>query len=349
MKRNRAVSAAISVVLSAVLLFLLLRQVKAGDLTRILAAVYLPALLVYAAVSLVSAGLRALRYKWLLLPLRIGWRDILLVTFVRNAFDDLLPARIGSLSYIYVLNGRLGFPFEAAASTFLVAIVFDFLTLGPFVLLALAAAGPGAAEVSAGLLISLAAGFTALTGVLVWKLEALLEWATRFLERALIHFGMERRKPAAAAVTKLKATAASLRAIPSKKAYLRVFLLSILIRLGKYASLYALLYALLRSQGLGLGDLSPGKTVLAVTGAEMTSMLPVKGLADFGTWEAAWATAFRLMRFDPRLAVLSGIGLHLITNLFEYGLGLVSLLALLAPSRRAGGRRKAPLRNPPTP
>mgnify|MGYP001048189788 CR=1 FL=1 len=61
---------------------------------------------------------------------------MLLVTLARNAFDDLLPARIGSLSYIYLLDGRLGYPFERAVQSFLVAFIYDFLTLGPFVVAA---------------------------------------------------------------------------------------------------------------------------------------------------------------------------------------------------------------------
>jgi hypothetical protein len=63
----------------------------------------------------------------------------------------------------------------------------------------------------------------------------------------------------------------------------------------------------------------------------MTSALPVKGLAGFGTWESAWAVAFRLMNFEAGLAVISGIGVHLITNLFEYGLGFLSILILAVP------------------
>jgi len=78
---------------------------------------------------------------------------------------------------------------------------------------------------------------------------------------------------------------------------------------------------------------------LGLSGAELTSALPIKGLAGFGTWESAWALTFRLMDFDPRLAVISGIGVHLITNVFEYSLGLGSILILAWPYLRK--KRKA--------
>ena len=117
MTKNRALSALLSLALSVLLLAVLVRQLRAGDLPRTLARIFLPALAVYAALTLLSAGLRALRYRWLLRPRRISAPDIVLVTLVRNAFDDLLPARLGSLSYIYMLNKRLGFSFESAAAS----------------------------------------------------------------------------------------------------------------------------------------------------------------------------------------------------------------------------------------
>jgi hypothetical protein len=63
----------------------------------------------------------------------------------------------------------------------------------------------------------------------------------------------------------------------------------------------------------------------------MTGALPVKGIAGFGTWESGWALTFRLMDFEPRIAIISGIGVHLISNMFEYSLGILSILILTLP------------------
>jgi len=115
----------------------------------------------------------------------------------------------------------------------------------------------------------------------------------------------------------------------------------------------------LKSQAFMFKDLSFSKTILCITGAELSSVMPVKGLAGFGTWETAWAIAFSMMGFGHRLtavlhimglnpeliaaltaramrrlAVLSGIGLHLITNIFEYTLGIISILILAIPSKK---------------
>ena len=104
---------------------------------------------------------------------------------------------------------------------------------------------------------------------------------------------------------------------------------------------YALLLAaLLRSHGYGLKGISIFKTILGITGAELTSALPVKGLGGFGTWESAWALTFQMMDFDPKIAVLSGLGVHLITNLFEYSLGIGAVVLLALPLIRR--RRRTP-------
>jgi hypothetical protein len=99
------------------------------------------------------------------------------------------------------------------------------------------------------------------------------------------------------------------------------------IRLAKYSALFLLLYALLRSHGFSLESLSFSKTILGITGAELTSALPIKGIGGFGTWESAWALTLMLMGFEKRIAILSS-GVHLITNLFEYVLGFASILFL---------------------
>jgi len=304
----------LSLVLSVFLLYVLFTRVRPADFIDVLTSVYLPALLVYMTVNLAATFLRAWRYRVLLHPIPISWGDILIVTLVRNSFDDLLPARIGSLSYIYVLTERLEKPFEHAASSFVIAFVFDFLTLAPFLIAAVL--------------------IVALFAVLAWKIAE----ATSFFRRAataLIAKTRWRGHPAVfRSFEKWDRTVAILRQTRARGDYPRVLAASLFIRLGKYLSLFALLYAVLRSRGVSFPELDFWKTVLGLTGAELTSALPLKGLAGFGTWESAWAAALQLMRFDPGLAILSGLGIHLITNLFEYGLGLAGLAVLAFRRKR---------------
>jgi hypothetical protein len=254
-----------------------------------------------------------------------------LVTFIRNSLIDLLPARLGSLSYIYVLNKRLGFPFETATSSFVLAFVLDFLTISPFLLVSLIAVGLGANTLSTPALLILAAVFFLLVFLVYWKLIPVARYSLAVFRR-LLRFGrIEEREASRSAIRKFELTIQSLEDIRQRGKAIPIFVLSLLIRLAKYISVFALFFALLRSHGLSLSDLSFWTFILGLSGAELTSAFPIKGLAGFGTWESAWALTFRLMDFDPRLAVLSGIGVHLLSNIFEYSLGIASILILAWP------------------
>ena len=331
MFRNRTIYIALSVVVSLVLLWLLFSEIDFADLAAAFSRVFFPALAVYAAVALLGAWLRAWRYKWLLQPQPIGWGNILLVTFIRNSLIDLLPARIGSLSYIYVLNRRLGFSFERATSSFVVAFVLDFLTISPFLIVSVLAVGFGTAALSGPLLLAIAAVFFFLVGIVLWKIVPIARLVLGLLRRLLKTAGKGDRKAARTALMKLEKTVDSLAQIQERKIGIPLFFLSLLIRLAKYISVYALFYAFLKAQGYALQDLSFWVFILGLSGAELTSALPLKGLAGFGTWESAWALTFRLLGFDPKLAIVSGIGVHFLTNLFEYALGIGSILVLVWP------------------
>ena len=339
MLKNRLVYIALSTLVSLGLLWILLSQVNTEDVVRTFSRIFIPALLVYMAVALVAAWLRAWRYKWLLRPQPISWPNMFLVTFIRNSLIDLLPARLGSLSYIYVLNKRLGFPFETATSSFVLAFVLDFLTISPFLVISLIAVGLGTNTLSTPALLILAAAFFILVFLVYWKLIPVARFFLDVFRRLLRFVRIEEREAARTAVQKFELTIQSLDSIRRRGKAIPIFVLSLLIRLAKYISVFALFFALLRSHGFSISDLNCWTFILGLSGAELTSAFPIKGLAGFGTWESAWALTFRLMDFDSRLAIISGIGVHLLTNIFEYSLGIASILILARPFFR---RKRTP-------
>ncbi len=338
--KRKGIYIGVSAALSVVLIAVLLSRVRAGELAVTLARIFIPGLLAYMAIALLGAVLRAWRYRLFLSPHPIRWRDILMATFIRNSFVDLLPARLGSLSFIYVLNKRFSFPFETATSTFVASFVFDFLSLSPFVVGAALVVGIGATAVSTPALIIFAVVFFAAWVVILLEIAWFFRLAVRIYAWALGRLGWADRHWARISLEKLGATAASLDEICKKRLAGPFFILSLVIRACKYVSIYFLLFALMRSRGFGFEDLSFWKLILGITGAELTTALPIKGLAGFGTWESAWTLTFGLMAIDQKFAILSGLGVHLVTNIFEYALGIGSLLILAAPFLRHGRRTK---------
>jgi hypothetical protein len=191
--------------------------------------------------------------------------------------------------------------------------------------------GLGISVVSGPLLLYISIVFFLLIAAVLWKITEIFSLLLRLYKRFLKWTNWQKKEWAGASVEKIDLAVKEIEAIRKRKIYGRILVLSLFIRLAKYGALYFLLAALLRSHGFFLGRISFWKTILGTTGAELTSVLPIKGLGGFGTWDTAWALTFQLMDFDPELAVISGIGVHLIANSFEYVLGLAAILLLLFP------------------
>ncbi|MBD3415477.1 MAG: hypothetical protein GF421_13750 [Candidatus Aminicenantes bacterium] len=335
MNKKKTIAFFLSVLVSIGLLAFLFSQINTRDLTQTFQNIYVPALFGFMLFSLLGSGLRAWRYKWLLQPQPISWKNIFLVTFIRNLFVDLFPVRIGALSYIYILNKRFKYSFEISTSSFIIAFLFDFLTLSPILIIAVLFVGIGTTVISGPLMILISVLVFLGFFLILWKLVSLSDLILRTYTFLLKKTKLRNKKWAHISITKIRSTLQCLQEIQKKNIYWPVFILSFFIRLAKYASLFLLLFSLLRYHGVLFNTFNFFKTVLGITGAEMSSALPIKGIGGFGTWESAWVLASKLMNFENKLAIISGIGIHLISNLFEYFLGIVSLLVIYSPFYQA--------------
>lgn len=337
-RRRALVTLAVSLALSVGLVAYLLSRIELADLAQTFARIYVPSLAAYAALSLLAAGVRAWRYRLLLGAEQIGAGGIFLVTLVRNLFIDLLPAKLGALSYVYLVVRRFGVPLELGASTFILAAVFDAISLSPILLPALFVVGLGTTVVSTVQFALLATALLLGLGLLLLALPALLRLGLRIGEWVLAAAGIGGKWGVAHLLDRLRGTVEATETIRARGVYGRVLAVSVLLRLLKYGSLYFLLHALLLNQGFPLAALSFWKVVLGIAGAELSSNLPIQGVAGLGTWETAFALAFRLMGYPERIAIVAGFGLHLITQVYEYSLGVLAILALaVAP---VGWRRR---------
>lgn len=330
-KIKRIIYLLLSLIISGILISLLLSQISTQDLIFTLKNLYWPSLLTYMLISLVGAIIRAWRYRLLLQPCQVSWLGIILVTFVKNSLIDLLPARLGSLSYIYLLNRRLGLAFEPVTSSFINAILLDFLTLSPFLVLAIFSVGLGVDPISSAAVLAIALIFFILVIAAFILIIPLMKWIFQIYTFFGLKSRLTTKKWFQKSMDKFKGTIEILQLTKGQSSSWLILLLSFFIRLAKYASLFFLLHSLLRSHGYNLGQLSFWRLILGTSGAELTSALPIKGIAGFGTWESAWALTFHLMGSEKQIAILSGLGVHFLTNLFEYSLGIASLFLLALP------------------
>lgn len=328
--RSGLVRFALSIAVSVVLVAVLLRQVPASSIVSTLRDVHMPGLALGALTFAAMVAARVARYR-LLLAHPVGLFPLTLITLVRGMLADLLPARLGTLSYIYLARSRARVPLDDAMASFLLAFVFDMVAIAPLLILAILVTGSGL-DAGVGILVLAVLLFVgALAGV--WLLGPALRWAAGVLA------AREARAPspgfAARAAAALSATAQRVEQVRERGVLVPVFVLSLLVRLTKFAAHYFVLQAVLVPLGVAWGTLSFFEAFLGIAGAELSAMLPVSGIAAFGTWELAWTTGFTRLGLSQQQAIVSGFATHIVIQLHDYTLGAASLVILMWPASRS--------------
>ncbi len=327
----------LSLLVSCSVFIYLFTRITIDEIISAIVQVPLNSIIMFVFFSLVMSTCRTWRYQLLLQSDSTDLRflPLFLVTLVRNFFSDLLPARIGTLIYIYIVNKRLNVPLSLATSSFTLCFLFDIIAvslLGVFVSLFYFSSSQMFLIVMGAALFILLCAFLVLS-FLPWFLEQLgrLIGASRVVQR--LHGG--RLKVIIDDVGK------EIRLTKEAGIYGRVFVLSLLVRFFKYVSLYILFIGLVIGLGENIKDFPLFKVVSGMIAAELSASLPVSGIAGFGAYEGTWALVFQLLGYSEKFAVVTSISHHLITQVYGYGLGalamLVLLLPVMAPSERPSG------------
>ncbi len=313
----------LSAAISAGIFWYLISQIDPAELIRAVRRMAAGPLMAYGALTVVGVLARASRF-WILLARRVPFRVMLAVTLARNLFIDLIPARLGELSYVYLLSRRAGRPAEEGLASLALSILFDMAALAPLLVLALVIVG-GGDGFSVGWLMA-ASGALAVAAVVTMRLaEPLVRLAARILRRRTASARLAR------VAGKLDETAEHLRDTRRRGVFLQVFGISAIIRLCKFGSYYALFLAVMTPYGYSVGTSGFFRVFLGVVGAEIAAALPIHGIAGFGTFEGAWAFTFTRLGFSREHAIISGIVAHAISQLVEYTLGAAALLWLMRP------------------
>lgn len=319
-----------SILLSVALVSWLLRDLGVAPIVDTLRNAYLPGVLLGSLAFLTMTAARVVRYR-ILLASEVGVGRLGLITLVRGMLGDLLPARLGTLSYVWLVTRRAGVPLDDALASFLLAFVLDMVAIAPLLLLAFAVVGLGMSGAVAlvGLSLVLLAGSVTATLLLAPGLRIGAWVLGRFGSAAWIDRAAET----------LTSTAGRVEEVRARGALLPALAVSLVVRLAKFGSHWLFLMAVLVPLGVPWGELGFFRAFLGVAGAELSAMLPISGIAAFGTWEAAWTMGFTRLGLSEQQAVLSGFATHILSQLHDYSLGVLSLLILMSPAGRGAPRR----------
>lgn len=305
--------------ISFLLVFFLLHQVGIKKVFFVFQRIYWPAFFIYLFLASINIFVRAYRYKVLIKEKDFKIGNLIAVTIVRNCAVDLLPGRLGELSYIYLLRKKFRLPLEEASSSFILAVLFDYLTA--FLALAFSLILVSSLFNERYFLFFILLQFIAF--IFLFLILIFLTEVITFFKKLVVYF--LKGKWGFWLSDFFEKIKVEINQAKKRKVYFFVFFLSLLIRFFKYFSLYFLAYSFFSAYSITLKDLSFAHIVLGVTGAEITSFLPIKGIAGLGTWEMAWAVVMRLLKYPVEWGVATGFGVHLSTQIFEYSLAIFAL------------------------
>lgn len=315
----------ISLALTTLLLCAIFSEVSFAEFLEIIKKSNFSLILIYFLISFVSQIIRALRYRLILasvgqenLPSRFRF---LIVTLIRSAFVDFLPARLGELSFLYVLN-RYGIGLVRGATTFAVCMVLDIAVLLAIFMLFMFSSLVFKDQLTASLV-----SREALLAVVLVLL--IISAAIYKLERVLSFFKKLIPEKFCKIHKLLTQIVHDTELLKEKRAFFSLLFLTFLLRLGKYSALYILLCAVISQWGVFVNQVSPLLTFVSFVAAEASASLPVSGLMGFGAYEAVWSFIFSLSNITiPSIPVMI-FAIHIITQVVGYGLGAISFLAFI--------------------
>lgn len=335
----------LSIGVSFTIIALLLNMVNAGvpdaDRPSVFSALKntsVALVLMYFVLYLFTTWLRAYRYRLLI---RVSGetsvpniKQMLLVTCIRNMVVDMLPARVGELGYVAILNKGYGVKLEHCVSSLTISVAFDFVALCFVALGIVGFQFLGAESVQGWALGALLMAFIVSTIAMIGLFVAMPLFAA-FVNQcfsAQWHESTWRGKSLAL----LNKFSSSVTEVRKSGKTVSVLCLSIAIRALKYAGFFVLFQAVAIPSFDSIAALPAVHIVGALIGGEVGASMPIPTFMSFGAYEAGGMLVFTLLGVtDQGAAAVALLGTHIWSQAVEYTIGGL-LLAIFIWINRKG-------------
>ena len=346
---NILVSIGVSLLLLGLLLHSLTGSAELAIIPRLVSILTSTSLLcigLYLLTGCTQSWLRAMRYRVILrssladeeVP---GHFHLFLVTLARNMFVDMLPARLGELSYIAMLNRGFKIGADACLSSLAISFVFDLIALA-LLLLGLMGYQLLYADLRPWLISTIIILLLVCTAILVF-LFPFLRWFSGRLsalhERVSLH-NKWLNKRLQGLLQLIEDTTASLQKTRQAGITGKLLALSLGVRIMKYLGLYLLFLGVVLPSALDI-EREISSVLIALVSAEAGASMPVPAFMSFGTYEAGGVLALVALGASKTTSVLVMLALHIWSQLIDYSLGISGLiLFIFVVSKRTAASRE---------
>ncbi len=334
----KIINVVVVVGLGIFLVYYLLNQIESQSIKEAISEIYKAFLNIYKptmalALTLMffNGFLRGYRNQILIGSDRIRLLDLFFVSHTRNAFNMVLPARTGELSYVYVLKKKFKFPIEIGVSTLAVGLVFDLVIVFSLIVISIIIVGINRYAVSSTAVIIIAFALLAISLLMLFFLSKIIGILIRGIEIIFRKTGWGEYKVPSYIYEKLVGVNKNIEIIQKRKIYGRVYLVSIIIRLIKFSIYYLMIHSLMQPMGYSFADLNYWVIFLATAAAEISAVLPTHALAGLGTYEFAFVAVITMLGFSEGVAIKVGFNYHIINLVFTVIFGIFSIIILAMP------------------
>jgi uncharacterized protein (TIRG00374 family) len=316
--KHETIAKIFAIVITVVLVAILLSQISISDVAKTLTSIEPIYLIIGFVLYLFSYFFRALRFH-ILLNNKVSIKHLFSIVCVHNMANNILPARTGEISYVYLSKKSHNIPVGEGVASLMVARVFDLTTIS--------------------LLFFISTIFIRdlpdMVSKIIWIIVGLLVFVLLFF-LALVFFGeifIDMIRKVANGINalqfslvqyllrKVDETVQSFKLMNSKKLFGCVFVTSMMIGCSQYSMLYILANAMNISLAFWC-------MIFALTFVFFTTILPIQTIGGFGIIEGGWALGFIIMGISKEMSISSGFGFHVILYVYFLILGLYGGLTL---------------------
>lgn len=299
----------IPVIITSIIIYFFFKDISVSDIKNALLNIPFAILTVFILLHIIATFLRALKYH-ILVSKKIRFIDIFIITLVRNFSVDLLPARSASLVFYSYLTKKKGLSVEEGASSFIVSMFYDVLSLSLML---------------GGLLFFLQTGinkFPFYAGIITLFIVStvMIFFSDNILGFVLNTKTIEKFQKIKRIFKNIHDYLTEHRTNSER---LSVFFISFFIRIIKYVSIYILFLGIIKTSG-SLSNFS--KFSFGIAGTELSSLIPIQGIGGFGTWELAFSFIFDALNISAGNSRLTALVIHITSQVWEYFIGITAFL-----------------------
>lgn len=317
-RSKKSITKLVSLGFGIILISWLLSQLDRASAIKIIREIPVPLLIIGFLCYALGFYLRAIRFK-MLLPPEKPIKHLFPIVLVHYTALNIIPARLGELSYIYLLKKVNNVSTGCSISNLLVARVFDHITISLLFLMSL----PFIERSSQWLktLSLLVSGFLIVIFILLMGMFTYKETCVNWIKILVTKFGWTHSAIIQRVMYEIEEVVTALKGIHVKKHAAQVLGVSVVIWMSIWGSNYALLQAF-------QVDFTYMEVILVSTCIILLRVLPLQVVGGLGIHETTWVFIALALGVPKHIAITAAFGSHILSILYLLIFGMYGFLRL---------------------